>query len=96
VTGQFGRRLGGDGSGVIRRYDRKAAIRRRASSLTILIPAAVAFLLTSSTDPAPNDMAGAIIDGYNKFQQTFPQCNSVLDTITWIIDQIHELFCGAG
>jgi hypothetical protein len=53
--------------------------------------------LKSSTDPyAPNDLASAIKDAYDKFQQAFPQCSSGLDTVKWIIEQIQNLFCGAG
>jgi hypothetical protein len=53
--------------------------------------------LTSSTDPyAPDNLASAISDAYDQFEQAFPQCSSGLDTIQWIIGQLQNLFCGNG
>ena len=53
--------------------------------------------LTSSTDPyAPDALASVVKDTYNLFQNAFPQCNSVLSTVQWIIEQVEALFCGTG
>lgn len=53
--------------------------------------------LTSSADPyAPDALAGVVKDTYNLFQNAFPQCNSVLSTVQWIIEQVEALFCGTG
>ncbi|MGO9783770.1 MAG: hypothetical protein ACLPKE_22850 [Streptosporangiaceae bacterium] len=43
---------------------------------------------------APNDLATAIQGATTKYQQTFGNCANDLDSIKWIVDQIHDIFCG--
>ena len=45
---------------------------------------------------APLDMANAITDAQNKFQQELGTCVDNLDTIHWIIEQIQNIFCNEG
>lgn len=52
--------------------------------------------LNSSTDPAPDDLSDIANNAYNIIQNAFPQCNSNLDTVQWIIEQMENLFCGSG
>jgi hypothetical protein len=52
--------------------------------------------LESSTDPAPANMIDIVNNTYNLFQAAFPQCNSSIDTVQWIIEQMENLFCGSG
>lgn len=62
-------------------------------------PKEVADILTSlqsNTDPAPKDLTNIVDDAYNIIQNAFPQCNSTLNTVQWIIEQMENLFCGPG
>jgi hypothetical protein len=52
--------------------------------------------LGSDTDPAPKDLTSIVDDAFNVMQIAFPQCNSTLDTVQWIIEQMENLFCGPG
>jgi hypothetical protein len=53
----------------------------------------LAVVLNSS---APKDLAKAINDAQNKFQQALGTCVDNLETISWIVEQIHNIFCGEG
>ena len=50
----------------------------------------VAVIYNSS---APSDLASAINDAQNTFQQALGTCVDNLDTIQWIVDQIQAIFC---
>ncbi|HEY6310878.1 MAG TPA: hypothetical protein VIY52_08735 [Streptosporangiaceae bacterium] len=53
--------------------------------------------LKSSDGPyAPGVVASALKNTYMLFQQAFPQCNSIIESIQWIIEQLHKLFCPSG
>jgi hypothetical protein len=45
---------------------------------------------------APGDLATAISDAQNKFQQALGICVDDLETINWIVEQIHRIFCEEG
>lgn len=45
---------------------------------------------------APRDLATAINDAQNKFQQALGTCVDNLDTIHWIVEQIQKIFCDEG
>jgi hypothetical protein len=38
-------------------------------------------------------VAAGINSTYKTFQQAFPQCNSTIGSIKWIIEQFQQLFC---
>jgi len=42
---------------------------------------------------APSDLATVIEDATTQFQHAFGDCVDNLDTIKWIVDQIHYIFC---
>jgi hypothetical protein len=45
---------------------------------------------------APKDLAKAISDAQSRFQQALGTCVDNLETIQWIVDQIHKIFCEEG
>jgi len=45
---------------------------------------------------APLDMATAITDAQTRLQQALGVCVDTLDTIHWIMEQIHNIFCDEG
>jgi hypothetical protein len=50
--------------------------------------------LKSSDGPyAPDVVAQAVKSTYMLFKQAFPQCNSIIGSIQWIIEQLQKLFC---
>jgi hypothetical protein len=50
--------------------------------------------LQSSDGPyAPGVVAAGIKSTYMLFEQAFPQCNSTIGSIKWIIEQFQQLFC---
>jgi hypothetical protein len=53
----------------------------------------LAVVLNSS---APKDLADAINDAQNRFQQALGTCVDNLETISWIVEQIHNIFCDEG
>ena len=57
-----------------------------------------AILKLKSTDGpyATGVVAAGIKSTYMTFQQAFPQCNSIIGSIQWIIEQFQKLFCPDG
>jgi hypothetical protein len=50
--------------------------------------------LKSSDGPyAPGVVAAGVQSTYMLFEQAFPQCNSTIGSIKWIIEQFRQLFC---
>ncbi len=50
--------------------------------------------LKSTDGPyAPGVVAAGVKSTYMLFQQAFPQCNSTIGSIKWIIEQFQQLFC---
>jgi hypothetical protein len=46
--------------------------------------------------PAPRNLASAISDAQNRFQQALGTCVDNLETIQWIVGQIQKIFCDEG
>jgi hypothetical protein len=46
--------------------------------------------------PAPSNLASAISDAQNRFQQALGTCVDNLETIQWIVEQIQKIFCDEG
>jgi hypothetical protein len=54
---------------------------------------AILSLKSSDGAYATGVVAAGINSTYETFQQAFPQCNSTIGSIKWIIEQFQQLFC---
>jgi hypothetical protein len=57
---------------------------------------AIESLQSSDGSYAPGVVAAGIKSTYMLFEQAFPQCNSTIGSIKWIIEQFQQLFCPTG